>query len=311
MNRFILTLALAALAASPAAAQNLYSIDNNTQRVVRINAVTAAITVVGPLPGFNGTILDMEFLGARLFAVANVTPNKELFELNPATGAILSNVIIRRDGAPIINAAEGLASDDKGNLLLSFWNGSDPQSVSSLIGLLALDGSITLAEGYGIDFDGLTRRRAGGFFGLDRDPVAGAAVILTGTHGPPASTLLNSIPFDAQLNGLDDLAETRIALYSVDFVTRRLHRIDPANGTLIASTPHDAAFNLTALAAPPPCDGDADGDGDRDFADITSILSSFGLTVGPFGIGDTDGNGSVNFADVTNVLSLFGVPCPL
>lgn len=61
---------------------------------------------------------------------------------------------------------------------------------------------------------------------------------------------------------------------------------------------------------PPPCHGDADGDRDRDFADITTILASFGLTGPPYIPGDSDGNGIVEFADITTTLASFNLPCP-
>lgn len=64
---------------------------------------------------------------------------------------------------------------------------------------------------------------------------------------------------------------------------------------------------LEVQAAPPPCPGDANHDGVVNFADITNVLSNFGLS-GPDG--DANNDGMVNFSDVTNVLSNWNLPCP-
>lgn len=71
-------------------------------------------------------------------------------------------------------------------------------------------------------------------------------------------------------------------------------------------------MNQADFAAPPPaCPGDADGNGTVNFADITNVLTNFGMDYTPgTGPGDADHNGPVNFADITNVLTNFGLPCP-
>ncbi len=82
-------------------------------------------------------------------------------------------------------------------------------------------------------------------------------------------------------------------------------------GGLFADASWSFEFVLTPGKAPPPCPGDADGNGVVNFADITNVLTNFGMDYTPgTGPGDADHNGIVNFADVTNVLTNFGVPCP-
>lgn len=58
------------------------------------------------------------------------------------------------------------------------------------------------------------------------------------------------------------------------------------------------------------CAGDADRDGNVDFADITEVLTFFGLACeSGTSQGDADSNGVVNFEDVTEVLTNFGSGC--
>jgi hypothetical protein len=59
-------------------------------------------------------------------------------------------------------------------------------------------------------------------------------------------------------------------------------------------------------AVPPSCPGDADADGVVNFADVTSVLASWGGSGPP---GDADGNNVVDFADITAVLANFGTTC--
>lgn len=82
-----------------------------------------------------------------------------------------------------------------------------------------------------------------------------------------------------------------------------------------AEFPND--FYMDDISLTPPaevCEGDADGNGVVNFADITSVLTNFGMDYLPppppnTGPGDANGNGMVNFADVTSVLTHFGEMC--
>jgi hypothetical protein len=59
----------------------------------------------------------------------------------------------------------------------------------------------------------------------------------------------------------------------------------------------------------PYCTGDIDDDGDVDLADLTAMLSQFGLT-GTGLAGDQNRSGAVDLADLTIMLSEFGQACP-
>lgn len=311
MKRACVLALMAMVSSGAASAEWLYSVDVPTKRLCRVDTATGVVEVIGTLNDFNGSINDLEFLGERLFALANVSPNKRLIELDVFTGQIISSEVITDGGTPIVNASEGLGSDDKGNLLISFWFPGTPTTLSGQLGILGLDGAITLATPLGRDMDGLTRRFAGGMFSVDREPGAGVDqnTIFTVTHAPPTSGDLNVIPFGAVMNGVDDLAQTRTGLYTLDFATKNVIRLNPTTGTVLGSAPYNSAFTFSQVAAPPPCRGDADGDGDRDFADITAVLTAFNMPATPFALGDADGDGDVDFADITAVLETFAVAC--
>lgn len=308
----VMWFAAAALSVSPAMAEWLYSVDVNSNQLVRVDAATAEVEIIGPLTGFDGSISDLEFVGRRLYAVTSVSPNKRLMEIHAETGAIIYSTVIILKGVPINAAAEGLAADDKGGGLIIAFDSSGMLggTNSNTLGLLGFDGVIELPVVIGRDCDGLCRRLSGGMFGLDREPGSQTVSLFTVSHDPPASMSLASHPFSTDLNGLDDLTETRTGLYALDFINKRLVRFDRATGAMISSIPYDPSMTLLQIAAKPPCDGDADGDGDRDFADVTKVLENFGLPVLPWGPGDADGSASVNFADITRVLQFFGLDCP-
>lgn len=312
MNRLCVALAAVSLgaAAASAGAEWLYSVDLGTVSLCRVDPATGGVEVVGPLTGFNGTILDLEFVGEHLYALANVSPQKRLLELDVATGAILSSVLVTEDGeTSIANAAEGLGSDAAGNLLISFWFPGSSTTLSNQIGILGLDGVISLPRLIGRDMDGLTRRFDGGLFGIDRDPATSTNTIFFVSHDPPGAGGIHTMSFDAVADGLDDLAQTRTGLYGLDYVTRRAIRFDSNTGVVVSSVPYTAGFTFVQVATPPPCRGDADGDGDRDFADITAVLTAFSAPTSPYGPGDADGDGDVDFADITAVLEGFAAPC--
>lgn len=84
-----------------------------------------------------------------------------------------------------------------------------------------------------------------------------------------------------------------------------------------AGTMSGGTFELTggfwAAATPQPCEEDLDGDGTIGLADLSQLLTSFGLCSGdpaydPFA--DLDGDGCVNLADLSQLLTVFGLPCP-
>lgn len=136
----------------------------------------------------------------------------------------------------------------------------------------------------------------------------------------------NALAFDATANqfgpafirfldeGGSEIASLTIPIDTFRFVgvvsDQPIRRV---NFTSVLGAQENTGFDTirTAEIAPPLCLGDADGDGDVDFADITAVLTSFGMTYSsPGGHGDADQDLDVDFADVTSVLTHFNAVCP-
>jgi hypothetical protein len=82
-------------------------------------------------------------------------------------------------------------------------------------------------------------------------------------------------------------------------------RISAEYGLVVAET-----TSLDSVAfAPAPCLGDANFDGVVNFADVTTVLSSYGNEYPLTGFGDASGDGAVSFVDITTVLANFGATC--
>lgn len=60
---------------------------------------------------------------------------------------------------------------------------------------------------------------------------------------------------------------------------------------------------------PPPCQGNLNGDNVVDAADLSVVISGFGMAVPPGTGGDVNGDGVVDSADLSVVVSEFGTPC--
>lgn len=88
--------------------------------------------------------------------------------------------------------------------------------------------------------------------------------------------------------------------------------MDEADGEMGANADEVTQSDVDEVAAlvPVVCDGDTNGDNQVNFADLNTVLSSFGQTGAPGTVpGDVNGDGTVNFADLNTVLSNFGTTC--
>lgn len=60
-----------------------------------------------------------------------------------------------------------------------------------------------------------------------------------------------------------------------------------------------------------PCPGDLDGDYDIDLADLSQLLSNYGMVEGAsYEDGDLDGDGDVDLSDLATLLAVYGTTCP-
>jgi hypothetical protein len=86
---------------------------------------------------------------------------------------------------------------------------------------------------------------------------------------------------------------------------------DTGKPAAAADVAQELPFILVGLFAPPPCLGNANGDRAVNFADVTTILTNWGMSYLPgTGAGDADGSGVVDFADVTATLQSWNTACP-
>lgn len=139
---------------------------------------------------------------------------------------------------------------------------------------------------------------------------ANAKVMLDRLEPAPqgAPVFVFEAPADHAFAGQNGLIDPGTYIFSL---TLSAYRADGAIENAGASM-GSANFQFL-LSAPPPtaCPGDANRDGFVNFADITSVLTNFGVNYSPAsGVGDANFDGIVNFADITSVLTNFGVVCP-
>jgi len=103
------------------------------------------------------------------------------------------------------------------------------------------------------------------------------------------------------LNGdgdFNDLGETTIAYDSNAAVAAGL-----PGATLLLSV------SMALVPPPPDCIGDANGDNLIDAADLSVLLSNFGLPAAGPGFGDFNGDGQCDAADLSVLLAQFGSSC--
>lgn len=126
-----------------------FSVDTTTNELVRINATTGAVTVVGAL---GTTITDIDLTrtaDGRLWGIDSVFGTRvDLFEISTSTGAVLSTTQINLTG---IQNAEGLGHS--GNQLV--LGHSVNSSASNFFSELATDGTLSNTVQTAIDIDGL------------------------------------------------------------------------------------------------------------------------------------------------------------
>ena len=314
-------IAIAALAGLTAAANaatdiRIYSIDRFTNSLVTVDPADASVTVVGPITGLPGIIVDLEYVSGRLFGV--VRNGARLVELNPATAEVLLNVPLTADGSPVINAIEGLGARDDGTLLLSYWSPNAANTSSSnTVGVVSLTGAVTAPANFGpaADYDGLARLPGSGdkLIGIDREPGTQNVRFFELDTAGPTATLVYDIPFfpvgSLVFDNVNEIAIVGDIWYGLDLNTRKLHAIqDAGSGNFfVSSLNYDPTYRLGEIAVRAACSrADLNGDGVMNFADVQTFIQWFNAGDGR---ADIDGNGAVNFADAQEFITTFQAGC--
>lgn len=108
---------------------------------------------------------------------------------------------------------------------------------------------------------------------------------------------------------------TELTLTAVPFGSQRRIGVDRDQDGFLDRDELDMCSNpadpLSTPGAGCPCAADLDGDGQVTLADLSTLLTNFGLGKGAQpGDGDLDRDGDVDLADLSGLLELFGAPCP-
>jgi len=92
-------------------------------------------------------------------------------------------------------------------------------------------------------------------------------------------------------------------------VQLRFVAADEGDGSIIEAAVDDLLIS-EATCDGAACPGDLDMDGDRDLADLSVLLSNYGLTGGATAEqGDITGDGNIDLEDLSLLLAVFGEPC--
>jgi hypothetical protein len=292
----------------------LFSIDRLSNSLVTVDPADAAITVVGPITGLPGIIVDLEFIRGRLFGV--VRNGARLVELDPATGAVLLNLPLTLNGVGMSNAIEGIGAQDDGTLTISYWSPNAANtSYSNTIGVVGLDGAVTQLVNFGpdADWDGLAREPGNPDvqIGIDREPGTANVRFFRLDVGTGVATLVYDIPFITVFDNVNEVTVIDGGWYGLDLNTKQLHQIRPSpsgSGFQLFSRAYDPAFRLGEIAARIPCTtADINGDSVLDFGDVAIFLDRFN-SGNP--CADTNRDGVIDFGDVSDFATLFGAGCP-
>lgn len=295
--------AAGACSAAAAAAAPLYSVDILNKTLVKLDAETGAVTIVG-FAGFpNLVTFDLAYVDGRIFALSQHGAVHELHTLDPATGAREATVPVELDGAPI-GRATGLAAYE-GHLLIGFTPDTEGERATHL-GRLHRDGTITDVvdfTAFDADFHGLTVAPDGATLysidsGFSND-------LYRTTIAPQTHAMIGGGDFSA----VNDLVVRGTQLWGLSGVAQdvsTLFRIDTATGDVLEEVQIDVlpGQSLFTGLARVTCASDFDGDGATTFGDLLALLATWGPCGGcPQ---DLDGSGAVDVPDLILLLAAWG-----
>lgn len=225
-----------------ASALSFYSVNSETNQLVRIDAGTGAASVIGPL-GVDTSDVDLTVVGGRLFALdRHFGAYVDLLELNPLTGTVITSARVTSGGAQILSA-EGLTHVG-GTLKIGFDENAD--TVSDLLGDLATDGSITNSKRFSADFDGLGVGSADQIYSVDVEPAANTTKFY---RVDPANLAVFEIASFSNELTVNDVEVVGNDLFGVDDLHKSLFQISLDDGSLRQVITLDGPYFGLAIAS--------------------------------------------------------------
>lgn len=315
MRRFVAVIAAFA-AAHSASAVTLYAI--TTTNLVRFDSDNpGAVTVIGPhgLPeagayGVNYLVyhpLERAFFGLYYTSPQPVHFQMSLIRFNPSTGVGLT-VADLGSSAPNLNVYESLEYvSAQQSMLVSRGPGG---SSDSFLRIGPTGATLALcSNGRDNDYTVFDSARSL-FYTIDPNGVAqltasGIVNCITDNLGPLGVTL-----GDLAYHPADD------AIYAVDYLTNRLHRLKTTDGgapfTRTDIGPVGATTIRGLAVIPPACVADLNADGVVSTPDLVQFLGDFGqqpIPGGPAPAADFNFDTVVDTADLAFFLGRFGGQC--
>lgn len=208
--------------------ETLYSINTDTNELVKIDTSSGGVSVVGSL-GLNVTGPNLAFINNILYSVDNDFNNQraKLLRINTSSGVATSLGQLSLNGVNI-PSAESLAVKN-GKLIVAFTPTSNNYG-STILGSLSLTGKITDTNDVGIDMDALANNNLGQLFAIDSMP----GVELNKLYNISSNILVGSHPRNGDRgNSIDDLAFIGTELYGL--AKTKLIKINVSTGEIIST----------------------------------------------------------------------------
>jgi hypothetical protein len=325
-RQILLWIAAVSLVPGLCAGGELFSVDVETDRLVRIDDATGEVTPVGPL-GVNMGNVELAWSGGVLYMLSSGNGGfpVRLYELNTATGQAAALPILTIPGE-IYEVAEGFAADPTG--LIGVFDTEPGNSVRSgtfgridpATGVVTALGSVPPGALFdGGDLDGLAYDPAAGrFIGFDGDGLGGTGTAIAEVDPDTgATTQVGFISEDdaigfvihALIEGDTLLATTADNLGGTAGGLLRASR-DGAGWSVDSVLPLGATGRyFGTVRARPGCNAAdvAAPFGLLDLADLNAFVQAF---VSSGTIADLDQNGLWDLDDVTVFVSAFLSGCP-
>ncbi len=240
------------LVVGTATADELFSIDPATDELVRIDAPTGIVTVVGTITHDMSNTMDLTFHEGFVYAVIARTPFPatawDLVQIDPVTGLKVNASPVT--GVPM-DVVESLTSLG-GDLMIGFGN-TGTSFTSDQIAIIDTAGNVdplSVASYPGTDTDGMATSPQHQLIGVDYENGANS---FSGFRQVPATPA----PIGGYNSGhaLNDLEFCGSHLYGISANGQAIHRIDPTDGSLLKTRALQPSNGLVGLAKTPPSCG--------------------------------------------------------